>query len=345
MGKAFFWMAGSDGSSWYRQTLPALGLQWRGWRVGASVQMMLPAVADADAVIGARIASPDGVRAWDALGKAGVPRILDLDDDYFAIDPSNARAADFWAKDGMLARLKASMDAADLVTVVSEGLAEAMRERTSTPVMVVGNFLPAQYLDAPRNYVPDQVTVGWAGSSSTKHELPLIARHIQRLPSLGRNVKVKLVGITAEEAIQFGIGGPHVQATGWLADPKAYLREVMAFDVWCAPYRPTPFNGAKYPTKALEASILGIPLLASNTRPYADWVAASGPECGVQLVRFEHEWGKYLKALTDPHVGDFMRQGMGHAASAAASRHILQSGVADWMTAISAAKEASRAGR
>lgn len=345
MGKAFFWMAGSDGSSWYRQTLPALGLQWRGWRVGASVQMSLPAVADADAVIGARVASPEGVRAWDALGRAGVPRILDLDDDYFSIDPTNARAAEFWAKDGMLGRLAAAMESSDLVTVVSEGLAEAMRQRTSTPVMVVGNHLPAQYLDAPREYTVDRpVVVGWAGSTSTSHELPIIARALMRLPSLQRGVQVKLVGVTAEEAVRFGIGGPHVTATGWVPEPAAYLRQVMAFDVWLAPYRPTPFNLAKYPTKALEASVLGIPLVASSTRPYQDWVAEHGPECGVTLVKHEHEWTRNLKALTDPHVGDFMRQGLGHGASSAAARHTLQSGVADWMTAINVAKEAKRRG-
>jgi glycosyltransferase involved in cell wall biosynthesis len=349
--RAFFWAAGSDGSSFYRQTLPVTGLQWRGHQVSTGQQLALPAVRGADAVIGARIATPESTRAWSAMRAAGLPLILDLDDDYFALDKSNEKAYAFWDKDGMLTRLKANMDAADLVTTVSAGLAEAMREHTSTPVQVVPNFLPAQYLGAPREYRPTPVTVGWAGSSSTLHELPMVARALQRLPMLGRDIRVKLVGCTLQEAILMGVGGPHVTATGWVPNVPSYLKEVMAFDVWVAPYRPTPFNQAKYPTKALEAAFLGIPLLASDTRPYADWVGHHGKECGVQLVRHEHEWGKYLKVLTDPDVGDFIRQSAGHAASSAAAPHILQSGVAAWEDAIRRAshlahqrtKEASRA--
>lgn len=332
--RAFFWAAGSDGSSFYRQSLPALGLQWRGHQVTASQQLSLPAVRGADAVIGARIASPQAAQAWAALRSAGVPLILDLDDDYFHLDESNAAAYAFWGKDGMLSRLKANMDAADLVTVVSAGLAEAMRAITSTPVHVVGNLLPAQYLGAPRAYQPGPLTVGWAGSSSTVHELPLVARAIQRLPKLERGIQVKLVGVTAEDAIRQGVGGPHVTATGWARDVPSYLKEVMAFDVWVAPYRDTPFNGAKFATKALEAGFLGVPLLASDIRPYRDWVMDHGSECGVQLVRAEHEWGKYLKVLTDPDVGDFIRQQAGHAGSSTAAQHILQSGASHWEEAI-----------
>jgi hypothetical protein len=35
-----------------------------------------------------------------------------------------------------------------------------------------------------------------------------------------------------------------------------------------APYQGTPFNNAKFPTKALEAGFWGTPLIASDIRPY-----------------------------------------------------------------------------
>lgn len=340
--RAFFWAAGSDGSSFYRQSLPTTGLQWRGHQAAASMQLSLPAVRGVDAVIGARVASPSSTQAWKSLRQAGIPLILDLDDDYFALDETNAKAHEFWNRDGMLARLQSNMAAADLVTVVSEGLAERMRRWTTTPVRVVPNFLPAQYLGAPREYRPGPVTIGWAGSSSTLHELPLIARTIQRLALLKRDIRVKLVGCTIQEANLLGIGGPHVTATGWIPDVPSYLKACMAFDVWLAPYRPTPFNEAKYPTKALEASFLGIPLLASDTRPYRDWVMDHGSQCGVQLVSEDHLWGRYLKDLTDPDVGDVIRQAFGHAASSAAARHILQSGAARWEEAIRIAGQYAR---
>lgn len=349
--KAFFWAAGTDGGAFYRQSLPATGLAWRGHQVAASTKMSLPAMRDVDAVIGSRIASPEATVAWGKLRAAGIPLILDLDDDYFALDETNAKAHEFWNRDGIRARLQANMAASDLVTVVSEGLAERMREWTTTPVRVVPNLLPAQYLGAPRVYRASPVTVGWAGSSSTIHELPIIARALGKLPALGRDIRVKLVGCTLEEAWRMGVGGPHVTATGWIPDVPSYLKACMAFDIWVAPYRDTPFNEAKYPTKALESAFLGVPLLASDIRPYRDWVSTHGSECGVQLVGAEHLWGRYLKALTDPDVGDFMRQAAGHGGTSAAATSILQSGAQHWEEAITEAgrlarkREAAHAGR
>lgn len=340
--RAFFWAAGDDGGAFYRQTLPATGLQWRGHQVAASRRLSLPAMAGADAVIGSRIATPEATEAWRKLRAAGIPLILDLDDDYFAIDETNARAYQEWDRDGIKSRLQANMAAADLVTVVSEGLAERMREWTTTPVRVVPNLLPAQYLGAPRDYRPTPVTVGWAGSSSTLHELPIIARALNKLSALGRDIRIKLVGCTLEEAARMGVYGSRVSATGWIPDVPSYLKACMAFDIWVAPYRDTPFNLAKYPTKALEAAFLGIPLLASDIRPYRDWVSVHGSECGVQLVGADHQWGRYLKALTDPDVGDFMRQASGHAATSAAARHILQSGAQHWEDAIMEAGRLAR---
>jgi glycosyltransferase involved in cell wall biosynthesis len=340
--KAFFWAAGNDGGSFYRQTLPTTGLQWRGHQVAASTQMSLPAVRGADAVIGARIASPGATEAWRKLRSAGVPLILDLDDDYFAIDDTNARAHEAWNKDGIRVRLQSNMNGSDLITVVSEGLAERMREWTTTPVRVVPNLLPAQYLGAARVYRPSPVTVGWAGSSSTLHELPIIARALAKLTDLGRDIRVKLVGCTIQEANLMGVGGPHVTATGWVSTVPEYLKACMAFDIWVAPYRPTPFNQAKFATKALEAAFLGIPLLASDIRPYRDWVSSHGSECGVQLVKAEHEWGKYLRALTDPDVGDFIRQSAGHAGSSVAAQYVLQSGAERWEEVIQMAGVAAR---
>lgn len=342
--KAFFWAAGSDGSSFYRQTLPVTGLQWRGHHVTTSTQMALPALRGADAVVAARVATPEATRAWTALGQHGVPRILDLDDDYFRLDETNEKAYEFWQRADLLRNLKANMDAADLVTVASQGLADAMAEHTRTEIMVVRNLLPAQYLGAPRQYHrPGQpLTVGWAGSSSTLWELPIVARALGKLANLDRDIRVKLVGCTRDDAFKQGVAGPNVRATGWIPSVPEYLKEVMEFDIWVAPYRPTPFNLAKFPTKALEAAFLGIPLIASDTRPYRDWVMAHGSECGVQLVGNEHQWGRFLRFLTDPMGGALLREQAGHAGSSAAARHTLQSGVTIWEDAITRAKENRR---
>ncbi len=331
--KTFFWAAGNDGSSFYRQTLPSLSLQWRGHTAMAGQQMAIQTAMGCDVIVGARVAMPAALVAWQRLADAGKALILDMDDDYFSIDRSNVQAHAFWDNE-MRANLVKAMDLASLVTAVSEPLAERLRARTDTPVVVVPNGLPAQYLSAPRVYSDDgPVCVGWAGSSSTIHELPKVARTLSRIGDFfpAGQVTVKLVGINREEAASKGLVGRHVAATGWIPDVPRYLKECMAFDIWVAPYRDTRYNRAKFATKALEASMLGIPLLASDIEPYRDWVASHGSTCGVQLVTDDYRWSRYLISLI--RSAD-LRRSIGLDASATASKYVLQSLGGVWEEAL-----------
>lgn len=329
MSRIFFWQAGTDGSSFYRQSLPSLGLQWRGYTATASTQISLGQALAMDAIVGARVAMPSAVAVWERLAQEGVTLLLDMDDDYFNLDKSNVLAYEFWSDPGLIKGLERTMELATTVVAVSNTLADRLREHTDTPVVVIPNGLPAQYLSAPRTfYRPGPVVLGWAGSSSTLHELPLAVHGIRKvLDSYNGQVTLKLVGITLEEAKSKGLTGPHITATGWVPEVPKYLRECMDFDLWLAPYRPTPYNQAKFPTKALEAGMLGIPLLSSDITPYREWVMEKGSECGVQLVTNDHQWSRYIRQFVqDPAL----RQQFGLEASAAASGHVLQSLAGTW---------------
>lgn len=327
--RVFLWQAGEDGSSFYRQSLPALGLRWRDHHVVASQQMYPAQMKDMDVIVGARVATPQGVDLWAKLRAAGKPLILDMDDDYFHIDKTNVLADEFWD----VARrdlLRQSMNLSDLVVAVSEPLAEVLRHETTTPVVVVPNALPAQYLTAPREYAStDRVVVGWAGSSSTLHELPRAARALRRLADLYPDrVEIRLVGVTLEEAALKGLSGPGVTATGWIPKVPDYLKACMSFDIWVAPYRDTVYNRAKFATKALEAGMLGVPLLASAVRPYVDWEARGNRlQPGLRLVYEDHAWGRELIRLVN---NADIRETMGLAGSELAAEHILQSMAGLW---------------
>jgi glycosyltransferase involved in cell wall biosynthesis len=338
MSRYFFWAAGNDGSSFYRQSLPALGLTWRGHHATTSQQLIPAQMKDVDAIVGARVATPQGVAAWDLLRRAGKPLLLDMDDDYFHIDRTNVLADEFWD----VARrdlLRQSMNLSDLVVAVSEPLAAVLRRETTTPVVVVPNGLPAQYLTAPRIYdKTGRVVVGWAGSSSTLHELPRAARALRRLVErFPERVEIRLVGVTLEEAATQGLTGPHISATGWIPQVPEYLKACMGFDIWVAPYRDTTYNRSKFATKALEAGMLGVPLIASAIKPYENWAARNG---GVRLVREDHIWGRELVRLVE--YAD-LRRDMGLAGSEAASASVLQSLAGTWEDTLKdAARKAAR---
>ncbi len=319
------WTADAAGSGWYRGHLVGMSLAWLGHEV--TVGMRLPEDWEQlDAVVGCRVAIPGASKAWRQMKTAGVRLVLDLDDDYFHLDPANAQARATWTP-ALQAALTKNIQIAHVVTCCSEPLAAALREHHDD-VRVIGNGLPAQYLGTPRDYDPEILRVGWAGSASTLTELPIAARALNRIAQYTRPTLVRLVGITPQQAMAAGLRGGRVGALGWVPDQNHYLQAVGDFDVWVAPYRDIPFNQAKFATKALEAGFLGIPLIASDIEPYRHAV-----DHGVTgfLVRRDHEWGRYLKQLVDDPG---LRQSMGMAARARASGSILQALNQQWEKAL-----------
>jgi glycosyltransferase involved in cell wall biosynthesis len=324
VSRAYFWTGSDDGSSWYRATLPAMALGWAGHKAEtAHHHLVLAHALTQGAVVGSRVAARGAVRIWRKLLDApGRPRMLiDLDDDYFSIQSSNREAYAFWDAP-MLAGLASSIKASDGVIVASQGIAEAV-EHLGTPVHVIENGLHAMYLGMPRDYSrpPDEVVIGWAGAANTAVDLPLVGKYLTRASeTLG--TRSLLVGVPIDYAIRCGVKGS-VAAHEWVMPNEAYLQRVAEFDVWVAPYTSHEFNEAKFPTKALEAGMLGIPLIASDIRPYREWITH-----GVNgfLVPTDpgssHLWGKYIKILaTEPG----MRRAMGEAGRARAAHNIMQS--------------------
>lgn len=333
--RCHFWAADTAGSGHYRAYLPATALSWLNHAVSAG--MRLPQDwADLDTLVGCRVAKPEPTQMWRHLKEeTGIRLVLDLDDDYFHIDPSNAYASRVWDRD-MLRRLADNMAIADLVTCVTEPLADVLRDY-APDVRVIPNGLPAQYLGKSRDYTAAgrPLYVGWAGTSSTVAELPEAVRALNRISQYPREggVMVRLVGIGAEQAIGLGLKGRQIGALGWVERVEHYLQAVEEFDVWCAPYRGTPFNGRKFATKFLEASVLGIPLIASDTETYRRVIRHG--ENGF-LVRYEHEWGRLIKRLVDDPE---LRQRIGMTARGEASGSIMQALHVQWQDALTAPAE------
>jgi glycosyltransferase involved in cell wall biosynthesis len=332
--RAHLWAADTMGSGFYRAFLPGMGLSWLGHHV--TVDQRLPDEWETlDTVVGCRVAIPGASLTWRRLKNHGTRLILDLDDDYFHLDPANAAACAVWTPE-LQASLAANLALADVVTCCSEPLATVLRDYADD-VRVIPNGLPAQYLGSQRDYTSASrpLNIGWAGSSSTVAELPLAARALSRIADYPRpgGVNVRIVGIEPEHAVTAGLRGRRVGALGWVADQRQYLAAVSEFDVWCAPYRDMAFNRAKFPTKALEAGFLGIPLVASAVGEYRSAVVHG--ETGFLVPPGqEHLFGRYLKALADDPG---LRQRMGMAARARASSSILQALNQQWEAVLLAA--------
>lgn len=329
MGRFHFWSADMAGSAFYRAVMPAMALSWLGHTATHHIRLP-PNWQSYDTIVGCRVAQTGPTKMWRKLKDEGKRLVLDLDDDYFHIDPSNTNAVRVW-DEAMLGRLADNMALADLVTCCSEPLAAVLRDY-APDVRVIPNGLPAQYLGKPRDYTAAgrPLYVGWAGTSSTVAELPEAVRALNRISQYPREggVMVRLVGIGPEQAMGLGLKGRQIGALGWVQHIEHYLQAVEEFDVWVAPYRGTRFNASKYPTKWLESSVLGIPLIASDIEPYRRVIKHGWNGF---LVKYEHEWGRLLKRLCDDPE---LRQMIGMNARSDASGRIMQAVNFQWEEAL-----------
>lgn len=350
MSKVLFWSGSDDGSSWYRCDLPADALRWEGHATGVAQQVSHDDLRSADVVVGSRIANPSAAAAWELLSvrpPAERPRlVLDLDDAYFQLDPSNPAAASWDIP--QLNRLARSILASDTITVASVALKEHVERFVGRPsgkeldIQVVPNGLHAGWLGTPRDYEAEdrELVVGWSGTGSSARDFDLIQHALARIVEYGNGlVKLRFVGLPHDHPSVSYLRGAiprrlHdlVESVEWVKHGQDYLSAVAGFDIWLAPYRSDPFVDAKFPTKALEAGMLGIPLVASDVRPYREW--NDGPTAGGITLIPDHlpwMWGRMLKECVDSAE---LRRTKGEAGRSRAALNIMQSVGQTWSSAL-----------
>ena len=309
--KVFGWQADNAGCAWWRIVEPFKQLAARGHKVGHA-QRYTPEWDDADVILGQRTCMPAPSGRWQEWAKAGRFLVYDLDDDLFSVELA-APNGRFFNQPEVRERIIRNASAAARVTVCSERLAEVMAPY-NPDVRVVPNGVPEQLLDRPATPREDRLRIGWTGTPSTLAELALAARHVRRFVDRHPDVEIHTIGLDRRIIRSCALRGPRLRSTPGIADPLDYLGAV-DFHVWVAPYRSTPFNRAKAPTKALEAAALGIPIIASDIEPYRKFVRHG--ETGF-LIRQDHEWEIYLRLLADDEQ---LRRQMGAAARELARAH------------------------
>lgn len=322
MTRIFGWQADSTGCGHYRIALPLAEYARRGGLASWSELMTAQHVAESDVIIGQRVCRDDATVVWQAMcAKADKLMVLELDDDLFQIDHSNAAARRFYTP-GLLANLDANLRAAHVVTVTTEPLAEVIRA-CNPNVVVVPNRIPGWLLGHQRP-IREHLTVGWGGGSSHVMDWADAAPQIARFLWRNEDVRAHIIGGMFESQRSWPLG--RVDVTPWMNNVDDYYR-TLDFDIGLAPLRPHVFNRSKSAVKTLELAALGIPALASDTGPYPQFV-----QHGVTgfLVKQDHQWASFLKELAgDPEL----RHVMATNARELASKHTVESNLGSWLAA------------
>lgn len=279
----------------------------------------------ADVIVASRTATFGPSTLFQRLAREGRSlMVYEIDDDPFSITPDNAKAYRFFQGE-VLDNIRANLACADLVTVSTAPLAEVVSAYTSAPVVVLPNRVPRWLTERP---MPDQdtdrVIVGHTGGASHVRDIGECARPLRAwLQREGERAEFHAIGYDHTPRIATFRG--RTRFTGWQPDPESYLRSI-DFHVGIAPLRDTPFNRSKSALKAMEYGALGIPVIASNVGPYAEYVAHTwtGLLCSTPA-----DWRRALDRLAKPS----MRRYLGSMAREQARKHLVEDHAGDWLAA------------
>ncbi|MFC8447690.1 glycosyltransferase family 4 protein [Kitasatospora sp. NPDC057223] len=312
-------MADRTGCGVLRVELPLQALRAEGYATGSSERMAEQLTART--LIGQRVCMPGPSARWQEIAaQASRPRLVfELDDDLWHVDSSSPVAHAFFERDDVRQRLEANIAVADAVTVTMEELAAVVRPLNPN-VHVIPNYLPAWLLQHERPHRDGVVTIGWGGSATHQMDVEEIGGQLRQVMNRNPHVELHLMGSDYRKAL--GVRD-RVRVSEWTASVPDYWRAI-DYDIMLAPLRAHRFNASKSPLRPLEAAMLGIPVIASDYGPYAQFVRHG--ETGF-LVRRDHEWGRYLRDLVNDEA---MRAEMGAAGRRQAADWTIEGHVDEW---------------
>ena len=219
-------------------------------------------------------------------------------------------------------RYRTTLEACDGAIVTTPALAEHVSSLTGLPAVVAPNGLglvelrlaaQADRQRAPRR--PGRVRIAYlSGSDSHQPDLDMISSPIATILDRHAHVDVVVVGPVepGRELLRFGRRVSSVELQPWQTLP-ALLSDV---DVNVVPLvLPSAFNEAKSAVKWLEAAAVGVPTVASASRPFVDVI--DDGTTGL-LAMTPGDWVDALDRLVTDDVG---RARIGAAARRRAELH------------------------
>jgi O-antigen biosynthesis protein len=282
-------------------------------------------VEDPDiAIVQRNAVAPEEVEPFlQVIRSRAIPLVVDVDDNLFALEPTQDSYREYRCH---VAPLEQMIGAADLVTVSTDQLREAM-EGHARRVVVVPNLLDeALWFAQPGVGDPAPTPTGRARLTRWARDRAIAARlrpagprcslvyigsrtHADDLAML-RPVLERLLGRSAVRFRLFVIGGePDRPVTDhWYkrvripAGASHYPRFVRwlqtqrdLWDIAVAPLRDTPFNRCKSDLKFLEYSALGLPGIYSDVVPYSTSVRDG--QTGLLVPNDDEAWCEAIEGL------------------------------------------------
>lgn len=211
-----------------------------------------------------------GVKWFNAVHKAGICVIYEVDDDLFS-DDFVRRLITVHDKTPEKAEevrqcITHTLKLADGVTVSCQRLATIVRRLTDKPVRVVPNYIEYDWFTAVQKGAKREVsglTIGWAGGVRPDSDVEAMAVAWGRIAARFKSVTFVVQGHQAK-IIYEHVPHNRIAALDWLPISE-YPAGMVNIDIGCCPLSDSPFNRAKTYIKAMEYAAGGAAVVASPT--------------------------------------------------------------------------------
>lgn len=250
-----------------------------------------------DIVIMSRYCSPFGADILRFFRQRGVPVIYHLDDDLLDIPESlGLEIQERHGNPQTVACRRELLQASDLIYASTAYLSEVLERRFPVQHIVHGIYAP--YLGeelspklAPQREIP---VIGYMGSQGHQADLSLAVPAISRLLEERPDLTFEVFGTIRlpSTLLRFGRRVRHIEVKRTYMDFLLQLAD-LGWHVGLAPLVDTPFNRCKAPTKYIEYTACGIPVVASHMPVYSQVL----PKGGGELVT--DDWHETINRLLD----------------------------------------------
>lgn len=215
--------------------------------------------------------------------KLGKKVILDLDDNFWDVLPSNPLYDKLKSTKRDRAFISTILSFADAITVSTEPLKQRVEEHMKTvfglekQVFVIPNFNDvADWKHTPKKPDPKKVTIGYAGSNSHQDDLVMVLPIIGKLMDKYPNLHFQSIGAVDKKTLDFffqflskeamyrcDLINPSSTFNGY---PKRMAEA--RWDICIAPLVDSAFTRCKSHIKWMEYAMYKRPVIASRVYPY-----------------------------------------------------------------------------
>lgn len=271
-------------------------------------------------------------RWFDALHRAGIATIYEMDDDLFSDDfESRLTQHRGYTPDKAKERRECifnTIQSCDGMTVSSQRLATMARQHVDIPIRVVPNYIDLRWFKEIQKKSPrlvDGLTIGWAGGLRPDSDVDAMSQAWGRIAKRYSHVRFIVQGHHAKP-IYANVPHERIHMIDWMPI-DSYPAGMKNIDIGCCPLTNTQFNRAKTPIKAMEYAASGAPVVASPTI----YNQIIDHEKNGYIVETVDEWEQALSMLVESY--DLRKEISKALLAKVRKHHSLEQNAWRWVTA------------